>query len=50
VEFFQKRLGDKFDLLNARRRIREKPDKAGLTLYFKEQIRILEEKDVTHHV
>jgi hypothetical protein len=36
IEFFQNLLGqEKYDLLNARRRIRERPDKAALTLYYK---------------
>jgi hypothetical protein len=41
VEFFQERLGERFDLLSARRRQRQKPDKAGLTLYYKSEIRKL---------
>ena len=40
VEFFQRRLGQSFDLLSARRRIREKPDRAALTLYYREKIKL----------
>lgn len=43
IDFFLKRLGqDKFDLLNARRRIREKPDRQALTLYYRAEIKKLE--------
>ena len=41
VEFFQKRLGKRFDLLNARRRTMGRPDKSALTLYFKTKIKEL---------
>jgi hypothetical protein len=47
VDFFQRLLGEvKFDLLNARRRIRVRPDKAMLKLYFKAKIKELEVKNV----
>lgn len=42
VEFFQSLLGARFDLLNARRRVRQKPDRWALTLYFKQKIKELE--------
>jgi hypothetical protein len=43
VEFYQKWLGqEKFDLLNARRRNRERPDKAALTLYYQTKVRELD--------
>ncbi len=35
VEFFKKRLGERFDLLNGRARIPNKPDKALIEMYLK---------------
>ena len=44
IEFFQNRLGQvKFDLLNSRARITfPRPDKKMLTLYYQQQIKLLE--------
>ena len=41
VEFFKERLGDKFDLLQARMKIMGKPDKTALKLYYTELIKEL---------
>jgi len=42
VEWFKQRLGDKFDLLQARaRQVYPKPDKKLIELYLKEMIRKL---------
>lgn len=38
VEFFEKRLGDRFELLQGRARIVGKPDKEAIKLYFKKKI------------
>jgi len=44
VEFFSRRLGDKFDMLNSRmREIHPKPDKVLLTLYYQKKIKELEQ-------
>ena len=47
IEFFKQLIGElEFDLLSARMRIPAKGiDKAGLMLYFKERIRIMEAND-----
>ena len=43
VEFFKALLGEQpFDLLNSRARILGKPDKQGLTLYYREKIKGLD--------
>jgi len=43
IEFFQWRLGDRYDLLNARANQPGKPDKGAIELYLKEKIKELEE-------
>ncbi len=40
--FMMVRLGEKFDLLQARMRERQKPDRNGLMLYYREKIKELE--------